>query len=147
MSKLLRRCRQFPSFRRRSLSALNPPRPTPLAPFLSPRFSLYASLSQPQPHLNFYPHGNLLIRSFNSSVEKEKEPKSSETKTDEDYPSGEYEFKEVGGWKKFVVKLRTLIAFPWERIPNGSVLTMKLRGQVCLLSIFSLLIAATAMLL
>ncbi|KAH7851963.1 hypothetical protein Vadar_018912 [Vaccinium darrowii] len=88
------------------------------------------SSEKPQPHLNFYPHGNLLIRTFNSSVEKEKEPKSSETKTNEDYPSGEYEFKEVGGWKKFVVKLRTLIAFPWERIPNGSVLTMKLRGQI-----------------
>lgn len=49
----------------------------------------------------------------------------------EDYPSGEFEFEKVSAWKSFVVKLRMLIAFPWERVRKGSVLTMKLRGQVC----------------
>ncbi|KAJ0049131.1 hypothetical protein Pint_16334 [Pistacia integerrima] len=50
--------------------------------------------------------------------------------TDENYPSGEFEFEEFGAWKSFNVKLRMLIAFPWERIRKGSVLTMKLRGQI-----------------
>ncbi|KAL7178836.1 hypothetical protein ACSBR1_042232 [Camellia fascicularis] len=50
--------------------------------------------------------------------------------SDEEYPSGEFEFKEFGAWKKFGVKLRMLVAFPWERIPYGTVLTMKLRGQI-----------------
>ncbi|XP_068637985.1 serine protease SPPA, chloroplastic [Aristolochia californica] len=48
----------------------------------------------------------------------------------EDYPSGEFEFEEVSGWRSFVVKFRMLLAFPWARIRKGSVLTMKLRGQI-----------------
>ncbi|KAL8143856.1 hypothetical protein V2J09_016888 [Rumex salicifolius] len=48
----------------------------------------------------------------------------------EEYPSGDFEYAEFGGWKQFVVKLRMLFAFPWERIRKGSVLTMKLRGQI-----------------
>ncbi|KAG9448648.1 hypothetical protein H6P81_008613 [Aristolochia fimbriata] len=48
----------------------------------------------------------------------------------EEYPSGEFEFEEVSGWRSFVVKLRMLIAFPWQRVRKGSVLTMKLRGQI-----------------
>lgn len=135
MSKLLSTT-QFTSIHRRFFSALRLPEPIPLAPSLSPlshRFSLY-TLSHPHPLLGLYPRGNLSVRGFNSSAEKE--PRSSETKTDKDYPSGEHEFKEFGAWKKFGVKLGTLIAFPWERIPNGSVLTMKLRGQVCFLTFF-----------
>lgn len=50
--------------------------------------------------------------------------------TDEDYPSGEFDFKPVTGWSSFLVKLKMLVAFPWERVRKGSVLTMKLRGQV-----------------
>lgn len=50
--------------------------------------------------------------------------------TSEEYPSGEFEYREFDGWKKFVVKLRMLIAYPWERVRKGSVLTMKLRGQI-----------------
>lgn len=46
------------------------------------------------------------------------------------YPSGEFVFEEFSAWKKFVVKLRMLIAFPWQRVRKGSVLTMNLRGQV-----------------
>ncbi|GLU20300.1 hypothetical protein SLE2022_365080 [Rubroshorea leprosula] len=51
------------------------------------------------------------------------------TKT-EDYPSGEFEYEKMGAWKSFIVKLKMLFAFPWERIRKGSVLTMKLRGQI-----------------
>lgn len=49
---------------------------------------------------------------------------------DEDYPSGEFEFEKFGPWRSFLVKLKMLVAFPWERVRKGSVLTMKLRGQV-----------------
>ncbi|KAJ4835523.1 hypothetical protein Tsubulata_046462 [Turnera subulata] len=51
-------------------------------------------------------------------------------RTDDEYPSGEFEFKELGAWDKFLVKLRMLIALPWQRVRKGSVLTMKLRGQI-----------------
>lgn len=63
----------------------------------------------------------------------DEEPSSSSGSTKgsgENYPTGEFEFEKVSGWKSFVVKLRMLIAFPWERVRKGSVLTMKLRGQV-----------------
>lgn len=49
---------------------------------------------------------------------------------DKDYPTGEFQFQKMSSWKSFVVKLRMLIALPWERVKKGSVLTMKLRGQV-----------------
>ncbi|XP_024976709.1 serine protease SPPA, chloroplastic-like [Cynara cardunculus var. scolymus] len=49
---------------------------------------------------------------------------------DGDYPSGEFEFESPGAWKSFVVKLRMLIAYPWQRVRKGSVLEMKLRGQI-----------------
>lgn len=49
---------------------------------------------------------------------------------EDEYPSGEFQFEKLSGWKSFVVKLRMLIAYPWERVRKGSVLTMKLRGQV-----------------
>lgn len=48
----------------------------------------------------------------------------------QDFPSGEFEFKEFDAWKSFLVKCRMLIAFPWQRVKKGSVLTMKLRGQI-----------------
>ncbi|XP_074317112.1 serine protease SPPA, chloroplastic [Silene latifolia] len=54
----------------------------------------------------------------------------SNTKVEEEYPSGEFVFEEYSIWKKFVVKLRMLIAFPWQRVKKGSVLSMKLRGQI-----------------
>lgn len=50
---------------------------------------------------------------------------------DDEYPSGEFEFKNPGAWTSFVVKLRMLIAYPWQRVRKGSVLNLKLRGQVC----------------
>lgn len=53
--------------------------------------------------------------------------------SEDQYPSGEFVFEEYGAWKSFVVKLRLLFALPWQRVRKGSVLTMKLRGQVLLL--------------
>ncbi|KAK0575753.1 hypothetical protein LWI29_006448 [Acer saccharum] len=50
--------------------------------------------------------------------------------TDSHYPSGEFEFQKFDAWKSFSVKLRMLIAYPWERVRKGSVLKMTLRGQI-----------------
>ncbi|MBA0616584.1 hypothetical protein Godav_016623 [Gossypium davidsonii] len=67
-----------------------------------------------------------------SSIEtqNEKEEKVGEQSEIEEYPSGEMEYEKISGWKSFVVKLKMLIAFPWQRVRKGSVLTMKLRGQI-----------------
>ncbi|XP_019451904.1 PREDICTED: serine protease SPPA, chloroplastic-like [Lupinus angustifolius] len=48
--------------------------------------------------------------------------------SDEHFPSGEFEFKPITGWNKFLVKLKMLIAFP--RIRHDTVYTFKLRGQI-----------------
>ncbi|KAJ0578048.1 putative peptidase S49, ClpP/crotonase-like domain superfamily [Helianthus annuus] len=49
---------------------------------------------------------------------------------DDEYPSGEFEYKTPGAWKSFVVNLRMLIAYPWLRVRNGTVLNIKLRGKI-----------------
>eukprot|EP01018_Ginkgo_biloba_P039788 Gb_05224 [translate_table: standard] len=49
---------------------------------------------------------------------------------EEDYPLGEYEYKKIEGWRRVIVRLKMLIALPWERVKKGSVLNMKLRGQI-----------------
>ncbi|KAI7985254.1 hypothetical protein LOK49_LG14G00359 [Camellia lanceoleosa] len=137
MSKLPR-ASHFTSLLHRSFSKS----PSPIKP---------CHFSNSQPHLQSLPnphrHRNLSIRAFVSPSETKKDEKEKEFKSstasaksegenrsarssDEEYPSGEFEFKEFGAWKKFGVKLWMLVAFPWERIPNGTVLTMKLRGQV-----------------
>ncbi|OVA12529.1 Peptidase S49 [Macleaya cordata] len=125
-------------------------------PFFESHFSLHNSLSKPPRilHLSFSsnstsPRRDLLIRAFESSSETtnqkvpNKDDKEAETETrvlldengslkgnNDEYPSGEFEFKEITGWKNFVVKLRMLFAYPWERVRKGSVLSMKLRGQI-----------------
>ncbi|KAJ8752251.1 hypothetical protein K2173_003887 [Erythroxylum novogranatense] len=66
-----------------------------------------------------------------ASVESEaKQNENDERSSDGDYPSGDFQFRELGAWERFLVKLRMLVAFPWERVRKGSVLTMKLRGQI-----------------
>ncbi|GLJ43346.1 hypothetical protein SUGI_0900370 [Cryptomeria japonica] len=49
---------------------------------------------------------------------------------EEEYPSGEFEYEKIEGWNSFLVKLKMLIALPWERVKKGSVLNIKLRGQI-----------------
>ncbi|KAF9667681.1 hypothetical protein SADUNF_Sadunf15G0048900 [Salix dunnii] len=70
--------------------------------------------------------------SDDSKTEQEEEKKESfhVKKNDEDYPSGEFDFQEIGAWNRFLVKLKMFIALPWERVRKGSVLSMKLRGQI-----------------
>ncbi|KAH1201527.1 Serine protease SPPA, chloroplastic [Glycine max] len=48
----------------------------------------------------------------------------------QDYPTGDFDFKPITGWKKFTVNLKMLTAFPWERLRYGTLLTIKLRGQI-----------------
>ncbi|KAK9080369.1 hypothetical protein SSX86_000127 [Deinandra increscens subsp. villosa] len=92
-------------------------------------------------------HRSISIRAVNSSSETKSDDVSSENQEDKtelnselddngglrgdgDYPSGEFEFEKPGAWKSFVVKLRMLIAYPWQRVRKGSVLNLKLRGQI-----------------
>ncbi|GER32893.1 protease [Striga asiatica] len=49
---------------------------------------------------------------------------------EEKYPSGDFVYTEYGFLKKLSVKLKMLIAWPWERVKKGSVLTFKLRGEI-----------------
>ncbi|XP_050237574.1 serine protease SPPA, chloroplastic [Mercurialis annua] len=74
-------------------------------------------------------------RAFDSSsedAEKElsAEPENVNKINKEDYPTGEFEFKQIGPLNRFLVKIKMLFAFPWQRVRKGSVLTMKLRGQI-----------------
>ncbi|CAL9087598.1 unnamed protein product [Musa acuminata var. zebrina] len=48
----------------------------------------------------------------------------------QEYPTGEFEMEEFDWWRLFVVKVRLLFALPWERVKKGSVLSMRLRGQI-----------------
>ncbi|XVF54515.1 hypothetical protein PTKIN_Ptkin05aG0186600 [Pterospermum kingtungense] len=106
--------------------------------------SLTPSISFPtlKPHLqrqSFSFSYSFSTRAFDDSsssteTQKEEEEKvgsqSGENSETEEYPSGEVEYEKLSGWKSFVVKFKMLIAFPWERVRKGSVLTMKLRGQI-----------------
>jgi hypothetical protein len=49
---------------------------------------------------------------------------------DDNYPTGDFEFKPVTSFHKFIVKLRTLMADSSEHVQHGSVLKITLRGQV-----------------
>lgn len=128
--------------------------PPPNLPF-HPQLSLQSSTSLPRVHIQLLLYSTarraFSVRAFDSSEKSDAENDESassssptkyetegKTKDDngsvnssgKDYPSGEFEFKEISVWKNFVVKLRMLIAYPWERVRKGSVLTMKLRGQI-----------------
>lgn len=46
------------------------------------------------------------------------------------YPGGEFVYKDYGFWGSLGVKCKMLVALPWERVKKGSVLVMKLRGEV-----------------
>ncbi|XP_020239250.1 serine protease SPPA, chloroplastic [Cajanus cajan] len=97
-------------------------------------------LSRPHPLRSHARRGGLSPRAFDSSSDaksaEEAEDKEGAVENrsvmiaDEDYPSGEFDFEPITGWRSFLVKLKMLLAFPWERVRKGSVLTMKLRGQI-----------------
>ncbi|KAK4781928.1 hypothetical protein SAY86_016030 [Trapa natans] len=112
-----------------------------------PRIFVCASPVQVTPFLPYLPDVSrgfkrtLSARAFDdSSPPNETLEKAQETETDSnaegenteavEYPTGEFEYVEFGVWKKLGVKLRMLVALPWNRVRKGSVLTMKLRGQI-----------------
>uniref|UniRef100_A0A7N0TSM9 Peptidase S49 domain-containing protein n=1 Tax=Kalanchoe fedtschenkoi TaxID=63787 RepID=A0A7N0TSM9_KALFE len=105
---------------------------------LPSRTVTYSRSSRPPLLLNrsFAPSKKFLVRAFESSSSDGKnesvdtDPESRGVKRNVDFPTGEFQFKEFGWWMTFLVKLRMLIALPWQRVPKGSVLTMKLRGQI-----------------
>ncbi|KAK2412551.1 serine protease SPPA, chloroplastic [Trifolium repens] len=47
-----------------------------------------------------------------------------------DYPTDDFNFEPLTGFNKFLVKLKTQIVLPWERIKYGSVLKINLRGHI-----------------
>ena len=49
---------------------------------------------------------------------------------DDVYPTGDFNFVPHTGFKKFLVKLKTLIALPRERVEHGSVLKITLKGKI-----------------
>ncbi|KAL0430995.1 UNVERIFIED_CONTAM: Serine protease SPPA, chloroplastic [Sesamum radiatum] len=49
---------------------------------------------------------------------------------DDKYPSGEFLYREYNLWESLVLKFRMLVAWPWERVKKGSVLVMKIRGEI-----------------
>ncbi|XP_021761285.1 serine protease SPPA, chloroplastic-like [Chenopodium quinoa] len=154
MAKLLHSSPRFHTIHRHSfhlLSTLSPPPPLPLSspifspshflsPPPSPSFSLSSSLRlAPILRRRYF---NFSTNAFDSDSNSDSNSKVKvEEKLDEDsvngapkseevFPSGEFEFKEFGAWKSFVVKCRMLIAFPWQRVKKNSVFTIKLRGQI-----------------
>jgi len=56
--------------------------------------------------------------------------RSSSYSSSPDYPTGDFDFVPHTGFKKILVKLKTLTALPSERIPSGSVLQIDLKGQI-----------------
>ncbi|KAH9297297.1 hypothetical protein KI387_028979 [Taxus chinensis] len=64
------------------------------------------------------------------SLSTEKPGQNNGAWKEETYPLGEFEYEKIEGWNSFLVKLKMLIALPWERVKKGSVLNMKLRGQI-----------------
>ncbi|KAL9438364.1 hypothetical protein AB3S75_024106 [Citrus x aurantiifolia] len=109
-------------------------------------FSLNTTTTRSISHLLsqiHYHRRSFSVRSFDdsSSETKIQEPQQQavvnedyesrgKSKDEDEYPSGEFEYEKFSAWKIFTVKLRMLVAFPWERVRKGSVLTMKLRGQI-----------------
>ncbi|KAK8507050.1 hypothetical protein V6N13_069843 [Hibiscus sabdariffa] len=122
------------------VSILSKPLSIPSVPKCYSPISPFHSVSFPTLKPHFQTPRSSLSSSFSTRAFDDS-PSSAETQNGkqeqivekpeiEEYPSGELEYEKISGWKSFVVKLKMLIAFPWERVRKGSVLTMKLRGQI-----------------
>lgn len=108
------------------------------------RYIIYHTISPPltnhtfqsQLHRSFLSHPIPKPFHFHSSSYSSSSSSSCSTfvrgGADDDYPTGDFDFKPVTGFNKFLVKLKMLIALPWERVQHGSVLKIILRGQVFL---------------
>ncbi|KEH32069.1 signal peptide peptidase A (SppA) 36 kDa type protein [Medicago truncatula] len=106
------------------------------------RYIIYHTISPPltnhtfqsQLHRSFLSHPIPKPFHFHSSSYSSSSSSSCSTfvrgGADDDYPTGDFDFKPVTGFNKFLVKLKMLIALPWERVQHGSVLKIILRGQI-----------------
>ena len=77
------------------------------------------------------------IRALESSPgptkeEQEPSPATGEAKEPPPPAASAFEVEELGWGTQLAVKLRMLVAPPWQRVRKGSVLNMKLRGEVML---------------
>ncbi|KAK8557512.1 hypothetical protein V6N13_013780 [Hibiscus sabdariffa] len=122
------------------VSILSKPLSIPSVPKCYSPISPFHSVSFPTLKPHFHTSRSSLSSPFSTRAFDDS-PSSAETQNGkqeqivekpeiEEYPSGELEYEKISGWKSFVVKFKMLIAFPWERVRKGSVLTMKLRGQI-----------------
>lgn len=55
---------------------------------------------------------------------------------EDEYPSGEFVYREYHLLERFAVKCKMLVAWPWQRVKKGSVLTMNIRGEVAISFLF-----------
>ena len=55
---------------------------------------------------------------------------SSSSSNAKDYPSGDFDFKPITGFNKYFVRLKTMLALPWERVQQGSILKINLQGKI-----------------
>ncbi|KAK1388039.1 Protease 4 isogeny [Heracleum sosnowskyi] len=98
---------------------------TPISPDL---YSLIPTL-----YFNFNSSFCTKTNAFPCKQEENSETSSSNGKSSingSDYPTGEFQFNKRTGWDTFLLKMKLLVALPWLRVPNGSVLTIKLRGKI-----------------
>ncbi|RHN63764.1 hypothetical protein MtrunA17_Chr4g0061851 [Medicago truncatula] len=95
---------------------------------MTTRFQLQRFLTQrilkPKPK-PFKFHYSCYSSSSNSTLKQD-----SVSANDNDFPTGDFDFKPVTGFNKLLVKLNLLTVDSSERVPHGSVLKIILRGQV-----------------
>lgn len=110
---------------------------TPISPYL------YSWI--PTQNFNFNSSFCTKTNAFPSKQEENSETSSSNGKSSingSDYPTGEFEFNKRNSWDAFLLKMKLLVALPWLRVRNGSVLTIKLRGKVWLITFVSCFVVA-----
>ncbi|KAK4479296.1 hypothetical protein RD792_014807 [Penstemon davidsonii] len=101
------------------------------------RFSYFS----PDRQINFHPRFPLNSRIFSTDGNgvkantEEAAPPRNDSKggyeyDDEKYPKGEFIYKQRSAWERFMVKAKLFFAFPWQRFENGSLLKIKIRGEI-----------------
>ncbi|KAL3824791.1 hypothetical protein ACJIZ3_020820 [Penstemon smallii] len=96
----------------------------------------------PDLQFNFHPRFPLNFRIFSTDGNgetkantEEAAPPRDDSKVvyeydDEKYPKGDFIYKQRSAWERFMVKTKLFFAFPWQRFENGSLLKIKIRGEI-----------------